>query len=643
MNIYNEVISRNINNLYKNAVTMISKNSYSVYTYLEIVSKAGALYRAINCYKLYEGDRVAVVGRNGINWVGAFLAVAHAKLTSVLVDAATPIEEIERQLDGTDVRCVIASTDIAKLLTPNKYQLINLEAPNEENKKYIKYDYPSDGSSRDIATIIFSSGTTGAATGVMHTHNNLIESTQMCTEILRLKNTDSYLSVIPSSHIYGLICLTLAPLLTGASVCYIPEVDGALVKRALEIYKPTIFPSVPRMFDLFKNQIEAMINSDNKTRKMFGLFFPLCKFLRSKCHINLGKILFKSIHRGFGGHIRYMCSAGSSLEKDTAEFYLGVGFDLYITYGATETGIPTIGNRRGDLTADSCGYPYPSAQVKISDNGELLIKNNYQMVGYWGRPDLTENSYVDGWYKTGDLAVLDEKGRYVITGRMKDSIVLDNGKKIDPNDIEKHLAHIENIRELVICGVAEGQGKSDDIYAFVVADDGVDVHIQGRVRAEILRALLPNGAYVKEVVFVRAIPKTALQKPKRYKLRELVSKTEALYTKDDSNTGTVGERLNKLISRVGKLSTNDIKLTDKPFKDYHIDSLGIFELIVLIEEEFKVSIPDNIGMETTVQELLGYANGSKIHIRNNIYPLNRKKLDFFIFKLCRSAVYKKKK
>lgn len=142
-----------------------------------------------------------------------------------------------------------------------------------------------------------------------------------------------------------------------------------------------------------------------------------------------------------------------------------------ITYGASETNIPTIGNTPEDITTDTCGVPYPAISLKISDEGEMLIKSPYMMVGYFRDEEATKEAFdKDGWFKTGDLGSIDEKGHVHVTGRLKENIVLATGKKIAPDDIEEKYSDLPGVKELVICGIPVNNADYDEVQAFVVPE-----------------------------------------------------------------------------------------------------------------------------------------------------------------------------
>lgn len=351
------------------------------YTYNELDNNVNLFAKTLLKANLIPGDRIALLSENTPEWIIDFLAIMKIQCTAVLIDTSLASGDILELVKVSDVRCIYTSPktlDKLGYLLSKDFPVLNLlnhgnpfaSYPNQVSPSLLK---TTDGD-ENIATIIFSSGTTRTAAGIMHTHDSLINSTLMCAKSNNLIADSKFLGIIPNSHIYGLICTVLAPLLLCADVHHIESINNEGIKSAFNEYKPTIFPCVPKVFELFKAQVLRQIESEAKTKKLYNLFFPICLSLRNRFGINLGKVLFKSIHHGFGGNIDILCSAGSPMDSDTAEFYFGTGFNILITYGATETNIPTIGNLKNNLTTNSCGAPYPDVSIRLSDTGEILIK-----------------------------------------------------------------------------------------------------------------------------------------------------------------------------------------------------------------------------------------------------------------------------
>ncbi|MEG0615075.1 MAG: AMP-binding protein, partial [Oscillospiraceae bacterium] len=441
MNIFDEICRRNAKNLQKLALIIrLGNKTERTYTFGEMFDAISAFGELLLRDGITAGDRVAIVAESSPEWSISYLAVASLNATSVLLDASLPQQDLIEQLEKSDVRCILASTKVIQKLGKIKQPIFDiytspkilLEQPKIELRVA---NFPTNP---EAASIIFSSGTTKKASGILHSHDSLIKSSLMCMRSNKLNSHDLFMAVLPNSHIYGLICQLYGPLLNSSTVCFIEEMTSEALVGAFMNFRPTIFPAVPKIFELLKTQIQMKINSEATTKKLFEKLFPVCLKLRQKTKINLGKAFFKKVHNNFGGQLRILCSAGAPISPETAAFFYGIGFDMLVTYGATETSIPTIGNYGSHITTETCGIPYPDIAIKISESGEILIKTPYKMLGYFGDETATKDAFdKDGWFKSGDLGCVDKKGFVRILGRCKDNIVLANGKKVAPDDIEE--------------------------------------------------------------------------------------------------------------------------------------------------------------------------------------------------------------
>jgi len=649
INIYGVIKENNLNNMQKTALSITMDNrKQRLYTYTELFVKVDAFADRLTGANICRGDRVALVAENSPEWNIAFLAVMKIRCTIVLIDATLTKEEILKLVKNSDVRGVFTSSDVIEKLDSTLligipvFNILNDSEPfdNYSSKLALSVTKTVDGD-ESIAAIIYSSGTTRTAAGIMHTHEALIMSTLMCTKCNKLTSNGKFLAIIPNNHIYGVVCSVLAPMLLGADVHFIEPIRNDTVKAAFAEYMPTIFPGVPKMFELFKTQIIRQIESEKTTKKLFNIFFPICLNLRRHFGMNLGKLIFKSIHTGFGGGIDIFCSAGAPMDTETAEFYFGLGFNMLVTYGATETNIPTIGNRGKNLTTNSCGKPYPNVEVKLNSMGELLIKSPYMMKGYFRDDETTAESFEDGWFKTGDLGTLDEKGNYKVIGRCKENIILSTGKKVTPNDVEVKYADIEGVKEFVVCGVPVENGSYDEIHAFVVRDNPeVDTN-------KLLKDIQNKGSTllqhmkISKVHFVDDVPKTSLQKPKRYLLKKLAiaeklkQAEEIPFEKETAILNLEAEIIN-LIAKVGKLDSAMLSKCSKPFSELGIDSLSAMDLALQIENEYSVRVDNHFSKDITIAEIINFIKEPcETDIKTydvSVYPKAKKYGDYTLFK-----------
>ena len=487
----------------------------------------------------------------------------------------------------------------------------------------------------------------------MHNHDNLINTTRMTLDVQGLTSEGRFLAIIPNSHIYGVICLVLGPALIGADVHYIESISADAVLGAFAEYHPTVLPAVPKVYELFMTQIMRKIKKSPITAAMFKIFFPICLRLRRKSGSLLGKRLFKSIHEGFGGSLEFLCSAGAPLNKDVAEFYYGTGFNIIITYGASETNIPTIGNVPEDLQTDSCGKPYPPVSVKFSDTGEILIKSPYMMKGYFRDPEATAAAFTeDGYFMTGDLGEQDARGNIRITGRSKENIVLASGKKVTPDDVEEKYSDLRGVKEFVICGVPHENTDYDEIHAFVVPE-GITQADRDAIKAEIREkgAKLIQNMRVSTTHFVSEIPRTSLQKPKRYLLKQQALRERTEGEQDLNSAASADGMLAQVIRVVAKIANTapeSVSPETKIFAELSVDSLSSINLALELEDLYKVNIErfyfDDMTVQDVVDALQNKGTQKKAIGQENVdYPQEKTNGDYYTYTFFRNAarfVYK---
>lgn len=653
MNIFDEVFKVNSLHPYKRAMSIrMDDGTLRVYTYGDMFTLVDKYAENLKKAGLKKGDRIAFVSEGCPEWTIAFLASCKLSLTATLLDASLTGDELREFIEFSDVRGAFFSEKVYKKMEGAKeflfpvFSVLNGEL-YEDSIKTVSSKLPkTPDPDMEIACIIFSSGTTRRAAGIMHNHDNLINTTKMTIDVQHLTGDSRFLAIIPNSHIYGVICIVLGPLLIGADVHYIESLSADAVLGAFKEYHPTVLPAVPKVYELFMTQIMRKINGNPVTALMFKKMFPICLKKRHETGSLLGKKVFKTVHEAFGGSLEFVCSAGAPLNRDVAEFYYGTGFNILITYGASETNIPTIGNRPEDIQTDSCGVPYPDVNVRLSENGELLIKSPYMMKGYFRDPEATKEAFTeDGWFKTGDLGEQDEKGYIRITGRSKENIVLPSGKKITPDDLEKKYAELEGVKEFVICGVPNKETNYDEIHAFVVPEGKTNEDFE-KIKAQIkeIGTKLVQNMRITKTHFMQEIPKTSLQKPKRYLLKQhaLSNLDEVIKLKRPSNdTDDMTERVIEIVAKITNAEKDSITAETKLFSELALDSLSSIDLALELESIYKTNIESYYYEDMTVNDIV-LALQNKAERRQTIgqdnvnYPQEKSESDYITYAAVRN-------
>ncbi len=321
----------------------------------------------------------------------------------------------------------------------------------------------------DLAAIVYTSGTTGRPKGVMLTHQNIVTNAIDFEDATKLNETDSFLSYLPFSHTFERTCTYYQALLIGAHVWFARNVTK--LAEDLKIIKPTVFVSVPRVFEQFYQKIKSNIAKKGNFYKAFadhavavgwrrfsrqnGLAVPSSSssWLDALLWPILEKKYAQPVKDFFGGNLRYAISGGAALNFANGTFYCGMGIPLYQGYGLTETTPVVCVNLHGMNNPITCGPALKHVQARLGENSELQVKGPSVMKGYWKLPQETADVFTeDGWFKTGDQAEIADNGRIRINGRLKEIIVTSSGEKISPNDLELAIVADPLFEQIMVVG-----------------------------------------------------------------------------------------------------------------------------------------------------------------------------------------------
>lgn len=452
--------------------------------------------RQLGCYLLSigvkKGDRVGLFSPNRPEWWISDLAILSIGAVNVPIYATNSAEESRYILHNSGARVCIAGTadHLDKILTAKKklpglkniVVIDNVKSTSKSvitladayrrgaaYKKEVDFDKRiKAGRPQDLATIIYTSGTTGDPKGVMLTHDNFISDARQINNdfIDYIDDTHVLLSFLPLSHSLERTAGYYFPLFAGCTVAFAE--DFAKVVDNMKEIRPTFIISVPRLYEKIHSVIlsrlpdasaikRALFNAAMKTAKKNLPYVcedkpaPGLLGLRVKL---FDKLIFSKFREGLGmDRMQFAVSGGAPLSVSDAEFFIGMGIKILEGFGLTETTPVTNVNPPWKLKPGSVGPPLSETKVKISDEGELLIKGPQVMKGYYKNKKATDEVFTkDGWFRTGDMARIDEDGYVAITGRIKDIIVTAGGKNISPQNIENDLKSSKYIEQVAVIG-----------------------------------------------------------------------------------------------------------------------------------------------------------------------------------------------
>lgn len=433
------------------------------YSWERMLSLAASIQGWLQSLNINGGDRIALMIPNGTLWVAIDQAAAGLGIITVPLYPNDREDNVQYILERTSCRLLIISSfeqyEFSKDFTTEIDSLSYLAsiAPidnadiitlDEQLKKFPDPSFISDvGNADDPATIVFTSGTTGRPKGVVLTHRNVLSNAAAASRGVNVSLEDRLLSFLPLSHTFERTVGYYAPLIHGAEIVYTRSIEQ--LAEDLQNMRPTVLISVPRIYERVFAKIEDQVEKKSAfAQKLFHLTHKTG--YRKFCHRQgtdswspmfllhplLDKLVAKKIRDKLGGRLKYAIAGGAAFSKDLNAFFIGMGINVLQGYGMTESS-PVISTNRVEMNViGSVGKVLDNVEVSFSDMGELLVRGESIMQGYWQNPDATQKVLSeDGWLHTGDIARLDEDILF-ITGRVKEIIVLSNGEKIAPADIE---------------------------------------------------------------------------------------------------------------------------------------------------------------------------------------------------------------
>jgi long-chain acyl-CoA synthetase len=453
-------------------------STWQVISSRQLYGYVATLARVLKQWGIHKGDRVAILSENRPEWMIADFACVTTGIIDVPIYATLTADQTLYLLQNSGARVIFVSTleqlrkvqsiraqtslekivvmdDISEINIIPMWSLIN-SASQEADPEF---DEEAHGiTSDDLATLIYTSGTTGTSKGVMLSHGNLTACAIMASKQAEWTPEDVYLSFLPLSHVTArhvdYVCY-----LDGVSLAYCAVFDQ--LSEMLQEAKPSIIVAVPRVYEKIRAEAGRRAGHGLR-RRIFDWAVRIGE--KHKDEIARGEtptdplwklanqLVFSKIRQGFGGRSRAYFSGGAPLGKDMAEWFCAVGIPIMEGYGLTETS-PTLSvNRRGAFKIGSVGKINEGVQLKIAEDGEILVKGPTVFKGYWNMPEETRNSFVDGWFKTGDIGEMDSEGFLSITDRKKDLIKTSGGKFIAPQPIENALKANVLVAQAAIIG-----------------------------------------------------------------------------------------------------------------------------------------------------------------------------------------------
>ena len=545
--IYNSVekYSRNIAFVIKH--TENKKVEYENITYKQLLEDINKLGTAV--YSLgFKGKRIAVIGRNSYEWAIAHLSNLLGGNVSVPLDKDLQYDELENSLIRSKADMIFFDKKYEEKISQIK------EKNNTNLKEYVCFE-EAEGfknisellkignekinsgktdfintkiDENEMAILLFTSGTTSKSKAVMLSQKNIASNVYAMQCVEAIYSTDTNIAFLPFHHIFGSTCMVVM-LAYGVRTVF---PDGLrYIKKNLNEYGVSVFVGVPVLVEAIYKTIMKEVQKQGKT-KLVNIATKISNFLL-KLHIDLRRILFKSIINELGGKLRFVISGGAPADSKIAKGFNDLGIEVVQGYGLTETSPVIAAENKRCMKAGTVGIPMLNVKLEIENPdengiGEIRVKGPNVMLGYYENEEATKEVLKDGWFYTGDLGYLDKNGCLAITGRSKNLIVLKNGKKVFPEELETLVNRLELVEECMVYGMPDEKDKNDVKLSIKVVynkeivkekySDKTEEELYKFIWTEIkeINKTLPRYKYIKGMILTdEELIKTTTKKVKR--------------------------------------------------------------------------------------------------------------------------------
>ena len=540
-----------------------------------------------------------IVMENRPEWIYSFFAVWDKKSAGIALDANSNSDEILYVLEDSHPNVIFCSNEtegtifeaVEKYSSKNTVKIINVDKITVEQEKMnaiknmqFELENPTGD---ETAAMLYTSGTTGSPKGVMLSFNNLNTEMEGLYEKGIFDYRDQILAILPFHHVLPLTATVLLMLKYQTSIVFVEKIASKEIFDALEKNRVTAIIGVPRVFKLFYDGIKQQIDAKFITRFIY-------KMMSNVKSLKIKRKVFAKVHKKFGGHLDFIVVGGAKMDPEISRFYETLGFYALEGYGLTETAPVIAVNSKKERKIGTVGKRLYNVEIKTVDE-ELWVKGPIVMKGYYNKPEkTTEVITEDGWFKTGDLAAIDEEGYVTIRGRKNTMIVLSNGKNIDPETLENRVIAQSNglIKEI---GIFNYKNK----LAAIIVPDLLEFRKRG---------ITNTKAYIKNVVedynlkahnyekvldyklFEEELPKTRVGKTRRFMLPDLYEKNEIV--KKEKTPEPTDEAYKILKEYVKKNKGIEPQPEENLELEIGMDSLDIVEFFAFIENSFGIQLDE---------------------------------------------------
>ncbi len=560
-----------------------------------------------------RGGKVGIFSENRPEWVCALYAVWTNECVCVPMDYLASAEDLAYILTDCEPEAVFCSRTTEPVLR-QAVELAGLETRilllDDITPASAPESAPAPGLPRPpaerMALILYTSGTTGAPKGVMLSFDNIHANIDaVCEDVPIFTASQRVLAFLPLHHIFPLVGCVVAPLYVGGTAVMPRSLSPEDIMEAMQRHRVTMIIAVPMFYNRIIKSVREKLNSSPALKALFRL----ARAVNSQA---FSRLLFRSVHKRFGGHVEYMVCGGAAIDPEIWLDYKALGFTMLVGYGTTETAPMITFPRPDNLAPGASGQAMGHNEIKIVD-GEIVTRGRNVMLGYYKREAETRAVLKDGWLHTGDLGRFDDKGRLYVTGRGKEIIVLSNGKNINPEEIETAIVtRFPYVHEIGVFA------KNDALHALVRLDVAkareLDVLNPAKdFKANVLdvynESVSPHKRIVRYSVVQQELPRTRLGKLQRFKLRDMHQNLERM--KQDLREPDTQEYV-LLKDYLAELSRKPVHPGDDLELDLGLDSLDKVSLQTFVQSAFGLELADEVLLKhSAVASLADYLTSHK--------------------------------
>jgi len=586
------------------------------YTYGDILSLAHGFERLLKERGIAKGDRVMIWGENCAEWVAVFFGCALRGVVLVPMDDAAASDFAVRVLRQVGAKLVMASQKHLWGQSSSDFAVSSLSFEDLAAAEAEPSTADVVAGREDVLQIVFTSGTTADPKGVVITHGNVLANIapleremQAYLKYERLVHPIRFLNLLPLSHVFGQFLGMFLPPLLGGTVVFQNELSPSELISTIRNERISVLVSVPRVLQSLKQKLERDIEDHGRTDR-FDRRFTSSKnkhFLRRWW-------IFRAIRRPFGWKFWAFISGGAALDSETEEFWGRLGYAVIQGYGLTETTSLISVNHPFRLGKGSIGKILPGREVKLAEDGEILVKGGGVAAGYLDSSGEHRVSDDEGWYRTGDVGALDDAGNLYFKGRKKEVIVTPGGINVYPGDLEAALRQQPEVKDCVVIGIE--RGRNAEACAVVILREKADLN------AVVQRANESLAEYQRMRRWLEwpqeDFPRTNTQKPRRNLIAEVVQKQ--MLAPNAAGAVRAGP-LAELMSRVSGRKVSALRDDARLDSDLGLSSLDRVELMGALEDRYQIDLSETrFSTVRTVAELERLLRGEAVATPPYHYP-----------------------